>query len=222
MKFPAPWDWVFERNSSPRPHPRPDVTSGGIRRRRIILASQSKARQKLLKQTGLRFKVAESFIREKRQLKGNCSDLVIENALKKAKNVAKRFHSGVIIAADTVVLVGKKIIGKPKNINDACKTLKLLSKKPQWVYTGLAVIDLDNQKTFTTYEKTKVYMNRLSDKQIRNYFKRVSPLDKAGSFDIQGLGSVFIERIEGCFYNVVGLPLAKLGRILKEVKIDIF
>ncbi|HCJ67323.1 MAG TPA: septum formation protein Maf [Elusimicrobia bacterium] len=222
MKFPAPRDWVFERNSSPRLHPNPNITSVNIRRRRIILASKSKARQKLLKQTGLRFKVVESFIREKRQLKGNCSDLVIENALKKAKDVAKKFHSGVIIAADTVVLVGKRIIGKPKNIKDAFKTLKLLSKKPQWVYTGIAVIDLDNQKTFTTYEKTKVYMNRLSDKQIRNYFQRVSPLDKAGSFDIQGLGSVFIERIEGCFYNVVGLPLAKLGRILKEVKIDIF
>ncbi len=176
----------------------------------------------MLKQTGLRFSVAESFVREKRRLKGNCSSLVIENALKKAEEVAKRFHSGIIIAADTVVLVGKRIIGKPKNITDACKTLKLLSQKPQWVYTGLAVIDLDRKKVFTAYEKTKVYMYHLNDKQIRNYFKRVSPLDKAGSFDIQGLGSVFIERIEGCFYNVVGLPLAKLGRILREVKIDIF
>lgn len=190
--------------------------------RKIILASKSKARQKLLKQTGLRFKVAESFVREKRRLKGRCSDLVIENALKKAKDVSKKFNSGVVIAADTVVLVGKRIIGKPKNIKDAFKTLKLLSQKPQWVYTGLAVIDNDNHKTFTAYDKTKVYMYRLSDKQIRNYFKRVSPLDKAGSFDIQGLGSVFIERIEGCFYNVVGLPLAKLGKILKKVKIDIF
>lgn len=189
--------------------------------RKIILASQSRARQKLLKQTGLRFKVVESFIREKRQLKGKCGDLVIENALKKAKDVAKRFHSGVIIAADTVVLVGKKIIGKPKNIKDAYKTLKILSRKPQWVYSGLAVIDLDHQKIYTTYEKTKVYLCHLSDKQIRNYFKRVSPLDKAGSFDIQGLGSVFIERIEGCFYNVLGLPLAKLGKILKEVGIEI-
>ena len=190
--------------------------------RKIILVSKSKARQKLLKQTGLRFKVAESFIREKRLLKGRCSDLVIGNALKKARAVAKKFDSGVVIAADTVVLVGKKIIGKPKSIKDAFKTLKLLSQKPQWVYTGLAVIDNDNHKTFTAYDKTKVYMYRLSDKQIRNYFKRVSPLDKAGSFDIQGLGSVFIERIEGCFYNVVGLPLAKLGKILKKTRIDIF
>ncbi len=190
--------------------------------RKIILASKSRARQKLLKQTGLRFKVVESFIREKRQLKGRCSNLVIENALKKAKDVSKKFNSGVVIAADTVVLVGKRIIGKPRNIKDAFKTLKLLSQKPQWVYTGLAVIDNDNHKTFTAYDKTKVYMYRLSDQQIKNYFKRVSPLDKAGSFDIQGLGSVFIERIEGCFYNVVGLPLAKLGKILKKAKIDIF
>lgn len=186
---------------------------------KIILASKSKARQKLLRQTGLRFKVVESFVREKRRLKERCGDLVMENALNKANDVAKKFDSGIVIAADTVVLVGKRIIGKPANMKDAFQTLKLLSKKPQWVYTGLAVIDIGNHKTFTTYDKTKVYMHRLSDEQIGNYLKKVSPLDKAGSFDIQGLGSEFIERIEGCFNNVVGLPLAKLAKILKKVKI---
>ena len=118
--------------------------------------------------------------------------------------------------------MGTKIIGKPKNIEDAVKTLKLLAKKPQFVYTGLAVIDVDNNKTYTAYEKTKVYMCPLTDKEIRAYFKRLSPLDKAGSFDIQGLGAIFIDRIEGCYYNVVGLPLAKLARILKKTGIDIF
>jgi len=186
--------------------------------RRIILASRSKARQKLLKQIGIRFTIAGSRVKEKRQLKKRCSDLVIENALKKARDVSKRFKSGLVIGADTVVLVGRRIIGKPKNLKDAFKTLKLLSQKPQWVYTGLAVIDIDNKKTFTTYEKTKIYMYRLTDEQIKRYFKDVSPLDKAGSFDIQGLGGIFIDRIEGCFYNVVGLPLAKLAKILKKTK----
>ena len=189
---------------------------------RIILASKSKARQKLLKQIGLRFQIAESSVKEKRILKGSCGNLVIENALRKAKDVAKRFDSGIIIAADTVVLLDKKIIGKPENMRYAFKTLKLLSQKPQWVYTGLAVIDINNNKTLTAYEKTKVYMYHLSEEQIKNYFRRVSPLDKAGSFDIQGLGSIFIDRIEGCFYNVVGLPLVKLTKLLKEVGIDIF
>jgi len=189
---------------------------------RIILASKSKARQKLLKQIGLRFQIAESSVKEKRILKGSCGNLVIENALRKAKDVAKRFDSGIIIAADTVVLLDKKIIGKPENMRDAFKTLKLLSQKPQWVYTGLAVIDINNNKILTAYEKTKVYMYHLSEEQIKNYFRRVPPLDKAGSFDIQGLGSIFIDRIEGCFYNVVGLPLVKLTKLLKEVGIDIF
>lgn len=188
----------------------------------IILASKSKARQKLLKDIGIKFRVVESNVKESRSLKKRCSDLVIGNALRKAKDVSGRFNSGVVIAADTVVLVGRRLIGKPKDLRDAFKTLRLLSQRPQWVYTGLAVIDIDNNKTFTDYDKTKIYMQRLSDGQIRNYLKRVSPLDKAGSFDIQGLGGIFIDRIEGCFYNVVGLPLAKLARILKKTGVDIF
>ena len=190
--------------------------------RKIILASRSKARQKLLKQIGLKFTVAGSSVKESRKLKGACAKLVIANALLKAKDVAKRYDSGIVIAADTVVLVGTKIIGKPKDLKDAFRTLKLLSRKPQWVYSGLAVIDIDNHKILTSYEKTKIYMLPLTDDQIRDYFRMVSPLDKAGSFDIQGLGSIFIDRIEGCFYNVVGLPLAKLAAILHKLGVNVF
>ena len=189
---------------------------------KIILASRSKARKDLLKQAGIKFIIASSNVREERVIKKSCKELVIFNALKKAKDVAKRFKSGVVIGADTVCLVNGRIIGKPKNIKDATRTLKVLSKKPQWVYSGLAVINIKTGKTLTAYEKTKVHMKRLSDKEIKGYFKKVSPLDKAGSFDIQGVGSVFIDRIEGCFYNVVGLPLAKLFDMLKKLDINIF
>jgi len=190
--------------------------------RRIILASKSKARQKLLKEIGIKFIVASSDVSEKRVIKKDCKHLVIENAILKARDVAGRFGSGIVIAADTVVLVGKKIIGKPRSIKDAFRTLKLLSRKPQWVYTGIAVIDIDKSKEYTDFDRTKVYMYHLSDEEIKNYFRRVSPLDKAGSFDIQGFGSVFIDRIEGCFYNVVGLPMAKLSKILKRTGINVF
>ena len=190
--------------------------------RKIILASKSKAREKLLKQIGLKFKIAKSKAKETKSLKKGCKSLVIENALRKAKDVAKKLDSGVVIAADTVVLAGKRIIAKPKNLKDAFKTLKILSKKPQWVYTGLAVIDIDKNKIVTDYEKTKIYMYPLSNKEIKSYFKKVSPMDKAGSFDIQGLGAMFIDRVEGCFYNVVGMPLAKLARILKKMDVNIF
>jgi len=190
--------------------------------RRIILASRSRARQALLRQIGLKFCVAISDAKESHGLKKGCAHLVIKNAMKKAEDVANKMDSGVVISADTVVLAGKKIIGKPKNLKDAIKTLKILSRKPQWVYTGIAVVDIDNNKTYTDYEKTKIYMYRLTDSEIRNYFRRVSPMDKAGSFDIQGLGGILIDRIEGCYYNVVGLPLAKLARILKKTGIHLF
>ncbi|OGW85550.1 MAG: septum formation protein Maf [Omnitrophica bacterium RIFCSPLOWO2_01_FULL_45_10] len=189
--------------------------------RKIILASRSKARRKLLKSAGFKFKVVESRARESRILKRRTSDLVIGNALRKAKSVAARFDSGIVIGADTVVLAGKKIIGKPKNIKDAFTHLKLLAGRPQWVYTGLAVIDIDNNKIFTAHDKTKVYMRALSDEQIKNYFKRVSPLEKAGSFDVQGPDRrMFIDRIKGSFDNVVGLPIKKLAKILKKIDPD--
>ncbi|MFA5147294.1 MAG: nucleoside triphosphate pyrophosphatase [Candidatus Omnitrophota bacterium] len=190
--------------------------------RRIILASRSKARRELLKRIGLKFITAGSDAVERRKLIGSCSSLVTGNALAKARDVSKRFRSGVVIAADTVVLVGKKIVGKPKDLKDAFNTLKLLSRRPQWVYTGIAVIDIDKDRVFTGYEKTKVYVYRLTGRQIMSYFRKVSPLDKAGSFDIQGLGGVFIDRIEGCFYNVVGLPLAKLAKMLEKTGVSIF
>lgn len=156
------------------------------------------------------------------RLKGSCPELVVANALRKARDVAKRYDSGVVIAADTVVLCGRKVIGKPKNLDDAFRTLKLISRKPQWVYTGMAVIDIDSKRILTDYERTKIYMYSLSGRQIKKYFRKVSPLDKAGSFDIQGLGSIFINRIEGCFNNVIGLPLAKLAKLLKRIGIDLF
>jgi len=191
-------------------------------KRRIILASKSKARQKLLRQMGLDFTVAESKVKECHVLRRGASGLVMDNAMAKAHDVARRYRSGVVIGADTVVLVGKKIIGKPRDMKDARRTLRLLSKKAQWVYSGVAVIDIDNGKTYLDYEKTKVYMCRLNDSEIRNYFEKVSPLDKAGSFDIQGMGGIFINRIEGCFYNVVGLPLAKLSGMLRLTGINLF
>jgi len=113
----------------------------------------------------------------------------------------------------------QKLYGKPRDLKAARSMLKKLTRKPQWVYTGIAVVDKDKNKILVSYEKTKVYMDKLTDKEISGYFKRVSPVDKAGSFDIQGKGALFVRRIEGCFYNVVGLPLRKLYLILKRLGI---
>ncbi len=179
----------------------------------------------MLEKFGLKFKVLPSKVKEHSH-RGNLSysQLVQVNARNKAKSAAARVADGIIIAADTICVQDGKIFGKPKNISDACRMLKQLSSKPQWLYTGLAVIKKSKtkQKLLLDYEKTKVYMDKLTLAQINNYFKQVSPLDKAGSFDIQGKGAFFIKRIDGCFYNVVGLPLRKLYQMLRKIGLELF
>ena len=138
-----------------------------------------------------------------------CAEIVIENAARKAKAVSKKCKTGVIIAADTVVFDGKTLITKPKHLKDAFNTLRALSKKPQWVYTGIAVFDVDNKKMITSYDKTKVFMHNLTDDEIRAYFKKVSPMDKAGSYGIQGQGAFLVREIIGSYSNVVGMPLVE-------------
>lgn len=190
--------------------------------RNIYLASDSKARRELLRVFGLKFKVLPTGIKEKRRaINLSYATLVKQNALKKARDVAAMVKKGIIIAADTIVVQGKNIFGKPESLKDARRMLKQLSRRPQWVYTGIAIIDKDTNKILMDYEKTKVYVDKVTDEEIDNYFTYVSPLDKAGSFDIQGKGAFFIRRIEGCFYNVVGLPLRKLYLMLKELGLKI-
>lgn len=190
--------------------------------RNIYLASDSKARKELLKMLGLKFRVIPSRIKEERKAGISYAGLVKRNALAKARNVAARVKGGIIIGADTIVVQDKKIFGKPKNMQDARRMLKKLSLKPQWLYTGVAVIDKDKHKTRLGFEKTRVYMDKLTDAQINDYFSSVAPHGFAGSFDIQGRGALFIRKIEGCFYNVVGLPLRKLYRMLNESGIKVF
>jgi septum formation protein len=147
---------------------------------------------------------------------------VKHNAVLKAQDVAGRIKKGVVVGADTLVYGGnKEIIGKPKDLKDAKRVLHALFSKPHWVYTGVAVIDVETGRRVVDYEKTKVFMLPLTDEEIDRYHRKVSPLDKAGGFDIEGHGSVFIHRIEGCYSNVIGLPVAKLATMLKKVEVSI-
>lgn len=190
--------------------------------KRLILASKSPQRKKLLKLLGLRFTVKPSRVQEISKIETTCSALVQENALRKAVDVASRVKKGVVIGADTLVYAGnKRIIGKPRNFKEARQILKILFSRPQWVYTGVAVIDVATDKRVVDYEKTKVFMIPLTGKEIAQYHRRVSPFDKAGGFDIEGWGSIFIHRIEGCYSNVIGLPMAKLAGMLKKVGVSI-
>jgi len=189
---------------------------------KLILASASLQRRNLIKILGLPFLVKPSQAQEKEQLTQGVVHLVKHNALLKAQDVASREKSGLVIGCDTVVYSHKKrLILKPKDFKEAKKNLLELMEKPHWVYSGLAVIDAQSGKTLVDYEKTKVFMNALSSVEIDKYHAHVSPLDKAGGFDIEGKGALFIPRIEGCYFNVVGLPLAKLTQMLKKLGIEV-
>ena len=189
--------------------------------KRIILASASPQRRKLMGILGLPFTVKPSNAQEVMDLTKGVAHLVKHNAWLKAREVATAPKNAVIIGADTVVYsFRKRLILKPEDFAQAKRNLKELMAKPHWVYSGVAVIDTDSGKTLVDYEKTKVFMTHLSDQAIDRYHKFVSPLDKAGGFDIEGKGAMFIPRIEGCYFNVVGLPLAKLAGMLKQFGIE--
>jgi len=185
--------------------------------KKIILASASPQRRNLMKILGIPFIVRPSRAKETSVITKDCAHLVKTNALLKAQEVALRLKEGIVIGSDTVVYSSKgRLILKPRDLKEAKKNLKELMAAPHWVYSGLAIIDAQTGRREIGFEKTKVFMTKLTDKEIDRYHRLVSPLDKAGGFDIEGTGALFIPRIEGCYFNVVGLPLAKLAAMLKN------
>lgn len=185
--------------------------------RPLVLASASPQRRKLLRIFSLPFTIKPSRAHESNDLSKGVAALVKLNAWRKAQDVASGLKSGLVIGSDTVVYSARKrLILKPKDLAEAKRNLKELMAKPHWVYSGVVVIDASSGKTLIDYEKTKVFMRPLPDEAIDRYHKIVSPLNKAGGFDIEGKGGTFIYRIEGCYFNVVGLPLAKLAQMLSK------
>jgi septum formation protein len=190
--------------------------------KKLILASKSPRRQQILSSLGIKFEVVESSIKEINNPRLSLAENVQRNALRKAKKVALCRPSGLIIAADTLVSLNKHILGKPKNIKEARETIKRLNGRTCWVYTGLSLIDVENNKSICDYERTKVTMRKLTDNEIETYLRLDRPIDKAGSCTIEGLGSLLVKRIEGCYYNVLGLPIAKLDETLKKFNLSLF
>jgi septum formation protein len=183
------------------------------RRIRIVLASSSPRRKKLLEQLGLHFEAVEPG--EVEDTLGIPKELVVENALAKVRKVVEQRKTGLVVAADTIVAASGRVLGKPKDSVEAVEMLRTLRGSIHEVITGLAVIDAASGRVETEVIETSVRMKQLSEDEIEAYIATGEPFGKAGGYAIQGIGALLVEEIHGCFYNVVGLPLSRLYDLLK-------
>ncbi len=193
--------------------------------KKIILASASPRRQEILKNLGIDFETLVSDADEGKIDKNSVpvSIYVQELALLKATAVAEKVKNAIIISADTVVCLGGEILGKPKDEENAKEMLRFLSGKCHSVFTGICVMDARTLKSVCSREESKVYFKELSEERIADYVKTGEPLDKAGAYAVQGLGGMLVEKTEGDFLNIIGLPANRLCDILeKEFQFDIF
>ena len=189
--------------------------------RPIILASNSPRRRELLRQIGVVFTSDPADVDE-RVLPGEGAEAyAVRVALEKARVAAGRAGNGIVIAADTIVVFGDIILGKPADARDAERMLGMLSGGVHRVISGLAVVDAETGKTHTAAAVTTVWFRDLAPDEIRSYVSTGEPLDKAGAYGIQEKGSLLVEKIEGCYFNVVGLPLSLLGKILREFGVNL-
>ena len=182
----------------------------------VVLASESPRRAELLSKIGLSFSVIASNVDEDFRNNETPVAHVKRLALAKASKVAATSTQGIIIGADTIVVLEGNILGKPQDEDEARKMLSLLSGNTHYVYTGFAILENQSARSIVDYERTSVHFRDLSDDEIDGYVQTGSPMDKAGAYGIQDLSAIFVDRIDGCFYNVVGFPLAKFYLVMKE------
>ncbi|SDM29685.1 septum formation protein [Paenibacillus jilunlii] len=191
--------------------------------RMIILASGSPRRRELLTLLGLPFEVISSDADESTPPGLTPAEIVRSLALRKAEAVLPSAgeRAAVIVGSDTIVVLGNQVLGKPADKQDSRDMLQLLQGRTHQVYTGVACIGLPEGKTVVEHRVTSVTMRAMSMDEISAYIATGEPADKAGSYAIQGLGATLVERIEGCYFNVVGLPLSLLGEMLSGFGISV-
>ena len=189
----------------------------------LYLASKSPRRQEILNSLHVRFSICHSPYEEK------MSDVAELRPKEMAAKLAglKAFHAanervkGLFVGADTIVVLQNTVLGKPKDRPDARRMLESLSGCTHQVITGVAVVDAEGLRTRTHAEVTKVKFKDLKEKEILTYLDSAEPYDKAGAYAIQGFAGLFVEAIEGCYYNVVGFPLLAFSRLLQEFDLDL-
>lgn len=191
-------------------------------RKKIILASASPRRSRLLKSLNIDFDIIPADIEENIDTENFSPELIEKLALEKAQNVAgKVSYPAVIIGADTVVVIDDHILGKPKNNEEAFQMLSKLSGRTHKVITAIAVIDNELKLNMTEHVISEVTFREISSEEIIEYIKTGEPTDKAGAYAIQGIGSKFISSISGCYENIVGLSITKLAEMLLSTGIEI-
>ncbi len=185
---------------------------------KIILASASPRRRQLMQEAGYNFEIIVSSA-EEIQI-SNPIELVRINAENKAKDVARKNPNRLVLGSDTIVAFAKKVLGKPKDLTEAFDMLKMLQGNSHSVYTGVSFAMFDGQKfsTKTDVQESKVIFKKLSDADIKNYLQKVNVLDKAGAYAAQECGELIIEKIDGDFDNVMGLPMRLVKNLLDTLQ----
>jgi septum formation protein len=189
----------------------------------LVLASASSRRAELLRNAAIDFVVQPAHVPEIRRENESPLDFACRVATEKARAVAATHPHDAILAADTIVVVDHHVLGKPRDPDDAFAMLRLLSGRWHQVITGVCLITADSEKSEDTpmervvHETTRVYFNAITDDDILAYIATGEPMDKAGAYAIQGQASRWISRIEGCYFNVVGLPVAQVYRMLRKL-----
>ncbi|MFA5692000.1 MAG: Maf family protein [Acholeplasmataceae bacterium] len=182
----------------------------------LILGSSSKRREELLLSAGLTFKVVDPIFDESNNNRHNVKpeSYALNAAKRKNYSLKEQYPNDVLITADTIVVFGKEILGKPKDLDDAYHMLEKLRGKKHEVITAVCITQ--NKKEISFTEKSTVYFNNVSDDEIKTYVETKEPLGKAGSYAIQGKGSFLIEKYEGDFHTIMGLPLKKVIENLED------
>jgi septum formation protein len=185
---------------------------------KLILASSSPRRQELLRNAGFEFDVIPSRVEEVFEADRDPAEVVERLALHKAEDVARRVEhaDAVVLGADTVVVADGEPLGKPKTDQEAVAMLEKLSGREHQVITGVALVDPHSPRRALAHQVTRVFFRSLHRREIDDYVANGEPVDKAGAYAIQGRAGRFVTRLEGCYFNVMGLPIALVDRLLGD------
>ena len=187
----------------------------------VVLASASKRRSMILASCGIKHKVYTTNTQEVHDQNRSVQWNVTTNAKRKAFAGSEKYKRSIVIGADTLVVLDKRLIGKPKGKSEAKRLLKEFGGKRLTVVTGLCLLDCSTGKSATGHEKSLLYAERLLQKDIDRWFDALKPHDKAGGFSIEGVGSLIYDRIRGSYFNILGLPMIKLKQLFEQVGLNV-